>query len=57
MDELCHRNYLWMVLDGEKTCLGSMKNLYKNTMKTVTNDTYFKLIIDYSKELQKIWKI
>ena len=25
--------------------------------ETVTNDTYFKLIIDYSKELQKIWKI
>ena len=34
-----------MILDGEKNCLGSMKNPYKKTMKTVTKDTYLKFML------------
>ena len=29
-----------MVFSGQKTCLGTMKNLYKTMIKTVTKDTY-----------------
>lgn len=29
-----------MVFNGQKTCLGTMKNLYKTIIKTVTKDTY-----------------
>ena len=51
-----HKNWLWVVSGGEKKkrVLIIMRNSNDTMMKTVTRDTYLKVVVKYPKELQKL---